>query len=88
MSLSLTASDLSRQKLVRIDGVRPDTLVGEVVSRLVTRMRLPRNDSSGRPVSYHALLERQGTHLESGRRIGEVARTDDALVIQPRIDAG
>lgn len=87
-NLSLRAMDVSGQKVSEVQNLDPTTSVGDLVQGLVTRMRLPRNDSSGRPLSYQLLLREQGRHLTSDSRIGEFAQESDTVVLQPSVEAG
>jgi len=45
-------------------------------------------DVSGRPLTYHALHEQAGRHLNSSERVIDVLKTGDRIVLQPNIDAG
>ncbi len=88
--VSLRARDVARQRLVRVRGVPVEATVGEVVEALVgSRMNLPRTDAEGRPLVYHARLDREGRHLHASEHIGDVIREEtDTLVLQPNIQAG
>jgi hypothetical protein len=88
MTLALTVSDVSGQKKVKASAVPKRATVSELVHGLLARMRLPRNDVGGRPLTYRARLEREGRHLHPHEQIGEVLRDEDELVLQPNIDAG
>jgi hypothetical protein len=88
MTLELNVSDVSGQRAVRASAVPTSGTVRELVQGLLARMRLPRNDVSGRPLNYRARLEREGRHLHGHEQIGEALRDQDALVLQPNIDAG
>lgn len=88
LKIGLRARDVTGQKAVKIDGVRRETSVLELVEDLVPRMNLSPNDTNGRPLTYHARLEREGRHLHASEIIGEVLQEDDELVLQPNIDAG
>lgn len=87
-ALTLSVSDVSGQKRVRASAVPKRATVSELVHGLLARMRLPRNDVAGRPLTYRARLEREGRHLHPHEEVGEVLRDDDELVLQPNIDAG
>ena len=88
-SISLVASDASRQKRVHVDDVPVDASVGELVQGLVDDgMNLPRKDPEGRPMSYHVRLEREGRHLHASERVGDVLKDRDEIVLHPRITAG
>ena len=84
----IQVSDVTGQNQVAIDDLPSDTTIGELLEGLVPRMRLPRNDSSGRPLTYHARLEREGRHLNRAERVSEALRESDRLTVQPNIDAG
>ncbi len=87
-SIDLRISDVSGQKSADARGVPADSTVGELIHGLLERMRLPANDVSGRPLTYHARLEREGRHLHAAERIGDALRENDRLVLQPDVDAG
>lgn len=86
--ISLTVSDVSGQKLFRVPDAPADATVGELVQTLLSKMSLPENDSSGRPLAYQARLEREGRHLHAAERVGDALESGDALTLQPNIDAG
>jgi len=86
--VTLHVRDVSRQKLVRVDDVPPDATVGELIEGLLDRMNLPQHDADGRPLNYHARLEREGRHLHASEFVNDVLRTGDELVLQPNIQAG
>jgi hypothetical protein len=55
---------------------------------MLGQMNLPQNDVSGRPLTYHARLEREGRHLHASERVGDAVQNGDKVVLQPNIDAG
>lgn len=87
-TLDLEASDVSGQKLARVRSVPADATVSELVQGLLGRMNLPRNDSSGRPMTWRARLERDGRHLLPADRVGDVLKPADRITLAPNIDAG
>ena len=87
-TISLRASDVSRQKMATVGDVPTDATVGELVQELLGQMNLPQNDAGGRPLTYQPLLEREGRHLHSSEVIGQALQDEDQLVLQPNIDAG
>ena len=87
-TLSIQASDVSGQKLANVQGLPPDSTVGELVQGLLGEMNLPQNDASGRPLTYHARLDREGRHLHASETVGESLETDDRIVLHPNVDAG
>jgi hypothetical protein len=86
--LDLVVSDVSGQKQASVENVRADATVGELVQSLLTQMNLPPNDPTDRPLTYHALLEREERHLHASERLGDVLESGDRIVLQPNIDAG
>ena len=88
LKIGIRASDVTGQNQVDIEELPIDLTVGEALDGLVPRMQLPRTDSSGRTLTYHARLEREGRHLNRSERIGDALQPNDRLVLQPNIDAG
>jgi hypothetical protein len=88
VGLGLQISDVSGQKLHKVSDVPPDATVGELIQGMLAQMSLPENDVSGRPLTYHARLEREGRHLHASERLGDAVLEGDRLVLQPNIDAG
>ena len=84
----IRVSDVTGQNQVAIDELPSDSTIGEMLEGLVPQMRLPRNDSNGRPLTYHARLEREGRHLNRSERVSEALKESDRLTLQPNIDAG
>ena len=88
--LDISATDVTRQNVVNI-GIDPgdrEMSVGELLDSLVPRMKLPRLGNGGRPLTYHARLEREGRHLHATEVVGEALQTNDRIMIQPTIEAG
>jgi hypothetical protein len=84
----IKAQDVSGQKVVEIKNIPEDVSVHELVQDLLPRMNLPRNDTEGRPLAYHAHLERERRHLHLSEIVGDVLKEDDRIVLQPDIQAG
>jgi hypothetical protein len=84
----LEVSDVSGQKTATVTDVPSDASVGELVEQLLAELQLTRNDSSGRPLTYQARLDREGRHLLASERVGDALHAGDHLVLQPNIDAG
>ena len=87
-TLTLHATDVSGQKVARASEVPADATIGEFIQAMLSEMNLPANDVSGRPLTYHALLEREGRHLHASESVGAALQEDDKVVLQPNIDAG
>jgi hypothetical protein len=81
-------SDVTGQKVLAVSNVPEDVTISELIQELRDRMRLPANDSAGRPLSYHARLDREGRHLQGGERVRESLQPGDRVVLQPNVDAG
>jgi hypothetical protein len=84
----LEVSDVSGQKTATVSDVPDDASIGDLVDQLLEELKLTRNDASGRPLTYHARLDREGRHLLSSERAGTALQSGDRLVLQPNIDAG
>ncbi len=87
-SIDVRVADVSGQKHAEAKGVPADSTVGELIHGLLTRMNLPRNDVSGRPLTYKARLDREGRHLRASETVGEALQENDRIVLQPDVDAG
>jgi hypothetical protein len=88
MDAEFEVSDVSGQKVLNVSNVPVDATVGELVHGLVGRMGLPANDSGGRPLTYHARLDREGRHLQGSERVSTAVLPGDRVVLQPNVDAG
>lgn len=88
MESGFEVSDVSGQKILSVSNVPVDATVGEVVHGLISRMRLPANDAGGRPLTYHARLDREGRHLQGAERVSAAVLPGDRIVLQPNVDAG
>lgn len=88
MDMTLLISDVSGQKERTVTKPPRDATVGELIQAMLPQMRLPEADANGRPLTYHARLEREGRHLHGSEVIGEALEPNDRLVLQPNIDAG
>ncbi|MGA9567713.1 MAG: hypothetical protein WBS19_19465 [Candidatus Korobacteraceae bacterium] len=86
--LSLSVSDVTGQKIFVVANAPADGTIGGLIAEMVGKMSLPSTDSGGRPLNYHARLEREGRHLHASELIGDVLETGDHLTLQPNIDAG
>jgi hypothetical protein len=84
----LRVLDVSGQKQADIFDAHPDSTVGELIQEMLPQMNLPETDVAGRPLVYHARLEREGRHLHASERIGDALLPDDSVVLLPNIDAG
>jgi hypothetical protein len=88
LEIPLEISDVSGQKVFSVANAPTANTVGELVHEMIGKMNLPRNDSSGAPLTYQARSEREGRHLNASERIGDALQRGDRLTLQPNIDAG
>jgi hypothetical protein len=87
--MRLEATDTTGQRLLELADAAVDVAVGSLLEdTIVPRMQLPRFDSTGRRLTYHALLDRESRHLHASEIVGEACLPNDRLVLQPDIDAG
>ena len=84
----LHVSDVTGQKLRSVGNVPVDCTVAELIERVLADMRLPKNDGAGRPLVYHARLEREGRHLHGSETVGDTLQSGDKVVLTPNIEAG
>ena len=84
----LEVSDVSGQKRATLDEFDPDSTIGQLVEQLLAELDMVREDRNGRPLTYHARLEREGRHLHGAERAGDALLPGDRVVLQPNIDAG
>jgi hypothetical protein len=87
-TIELTVTDVSEQKTKIVRDVPTHASVRELVRGLLPSLRLPENDVGGRPVTYHARLEREGRHLHDTELVGEALESGDRVVLQPDVNAG
>lgn len=86
--MRLEVTDVTGQRLLPVDA-SVNSSVGQFIDDVaVPRMKLPRLDSGGRSLRYHALLDREGRHLHASEKLGDATVPNDRLVLQPDIDAG
>ena len=88
METGFEVSDVSGQKMVRVSNVADDATVSELIRGVLRGMQLPQNDAAGRPMTYHARLEREGRHLQASERVADALLPGDRVVLQPNVDAG
>ncbi len=86
--LEVTATDISRQKRIRAKKVRWESTMADLVQDLLPRLHLPAQDADGRPLNYHARLDREGRHVHSSEVVGQALRQADEITIQPDVVAG
>lgn len=85
--MSLQASDVSGQRVVRVHDIPMDATVGELTRTLLSKMELPQN-TGGDPQTYQVRLDREGRYLHAGESVGEVLQENDHIRLLPHITAG
>ena len=85
-TISVTVEDFTGQIRRRARGIPTDATVGELVNSLMREMRLPVNDSQGRPVTYAARAH--GASLHEADRLGDVLQEDDVVTLSQNVTAG
>ena len=86
--IGISVSDVSGQKVKQVNVLEPDKTVGEIVDELLSELNLPVQDPEGRPLTYHALLDRESRHVNASELVSDAFETGDRLTIQPVIEAG
>ena len=84
----ITATDLTGQKRVRHRRVPMDSTMGDLVQELLPKLQLPSLDSAGRPLTYHARIERLGRHAHASESVGDLLEPNDIIALHPNVDAG
>ena len=87
-TVDIQFTDTSGQKMARARKVPYDCTVGEAIQGVLSELKLPQNDASGRPIVYHGLHDREGRHMEASETVGATLQDGDCVVLQPNIDAG
>jgi len=85
-TMTLVVEDFTGQMRHRASGVPLDATLGEVISSVTNRLRLPANDSQGRPVTYAARAN--GVSLNEGDRVGDVLTENDVVTLTQNVTAG
>lgn len=87
-TIDILAMDVTGQNVVNVNSLDREMSVGELLEALVPRMKLPREGNGGRPLTYHARLEREGRHLHTTEVVGQALLSQDRIMLQPTIEAG
>ena len=85
-TMSLMVEDFTGQVRHKASGVPRDATLGELIESVATRLRLPVNDSQGRPVTYAARA--RGASLNEGDPIGEVLEENEVVTLTQNVTAG
>ena len=84
----LEVSDLTGQKTARVGNIPVECRVSEMLQDILAELQMPQTDGAGRPLVYHARLEREGRHLHGSERVGDALVEGDKVVLTPNIEAG
>jgi hypothetical protein len=85
-TLSVTVEDFTGQLRRRARGIPKDATVGDLVASLRHELRLPDNDSQGRPLTYSARA--RGESLGESDRVGDTLVEDDVVTLTQNVTAG
>jgi hypothetical protein len=85
-TLNLRVEDSTGQVRRRARNVPADATVGDFMAGLVRELRLPANDSQGRPLSYAA--RSHGESLLESDRVGDVLQEEDTVTVTQNVTAG
>lgn len=85
-TMSFVVEDPTGQLRQRASGIPRDATVGEVVDGLMNELRLPPNDSQGRPLTYAARAN--GESLVESDRLGDVLTEGDTVTLSQNVTAG
>lgn len=84
--MTLVVEDFTGQVRHKATGVPRDATLGELLESLASRLRLPENDSQGRPVSYAARAH--GASLNESDRVGDVLEDNEVVTLTQNVTAG
>lgn len=85
-TMSLVVEDFTGQMRFKAPRVPRDATVGELISNVASHLRLPLNDSQGRPVTYAARA--RGANLNEGDALGEVLEENEVVTLTQNVTAG
>ncbi len=85
-TLSLTVEDFTGQLRRRARGIPRHASVGDLVTSLTRELRLPANDSQGRPLTYAARAK--GSSLLESDKVGDVLTEGETVTITQNVTAG
>jgi hypothetical protein len=86
-SMTIEVQDVSGQKKAQVSGISAETTVRELINSVALELELP-EESNGRPLVYHARLDREGRHLHASEIVTDALQENDVIVLHPNIDAG
>jgi hypothetical protein len=85
-TMNLTVEDFTGQVRRRARGIPRDATVGDLVTSLTRELRLPANDSQGRPLTYAARAN--GASLAETDKVGDVLQEEEVVTLTQNVTAG
>jgi hypothetical protein len=85
-TMSLMVEDFTGQVRHKASGIPRDASLGEVITSVASRLRLPLNDAQGRPVTYAARA--RGASLNESDRVGDVLEENEVVTLTQNVTAG
>jgi hypothetical protein len=85
-TMSLVVEDFTGQVRHKASGIPRDATLGELIGSVANRLRLPVNDSQGRPVTYAARA--RGASLNESDRVGDVLEDNEVVTLTQNVTAG
>lgn len=85
-TMSVMVEDFTGQVRHKASGIPRDASVGELMVSVTRKLRLPLNDSQGRPVTYAARA--RGVSLNEGDRVGDVLEENETVTLTQNVTAG
>ncbi len=85
-TMTLMVEDFTGQVRHKASGIPRDATLGELIESVAGRLRLPVNDSQGRPVTYAARTN--GVSLNEGDRVGDVLQENEVVTLTQNVTAG
>ena len=85
-TMNLVVEDFTGQLRYKAPRIPRDATVGELISNVAGRLRLPLNDSQGRPVTYAARA--RGASLNESDQLGEVLEENEVITLTQNVTAG
>jgi hypothetical protein len=78
-TMSLVVEEFTGQMRFKAPRVPRDATVAEFIGSVASRLRLPLNDSEGRPVTYAARA--RGGNLGEADRVGDVLQENEVVTL-------
>jgi hypothetical protein len=85
-TMTLFVEDFTGQVRHRASGIPRDATLGEVIESVTDHLRLPSNDSQGRPVTYAA--RSSSGSLNESDIVGDVLVENETVTLTQNVTAG